>query len=110
MSLQEQAVLFNECETIIAPHGAALTNMAHCRPGTKVIEFFNAYIEPCFWIMGRLCKLDYYHHYCGIKDNAAHDSQDRRLRSVGTEMNSSYVIDIDELSNLFEYASITKIQ
>lgn len=110
MSLQEQALLFNECETIIAPHGAALTNMAHCRQGTKVIEFFNAHIEPCFWIMGRLCKLDYYHHYCGKKDNAAHDSQDRRLRSVGTGINSSYTIDICELSNLFEYAGITRIQ
>lgn len=110
MSSQQQARLFNECETVIAPHGAALTNMAHCQPGTKVIEFFNAHIEPCFWILGRLCKIDYYHHYCGTKDNASHDSQDRRLRSVGTGINSSYAIDIRELSNLFEYAGITKIQ
>lgn len=36
----EQIYLFSEASIIIAPHGAALTNLIACKEGTKVIEFF----------------------------------------------------------------------
>ena len=36
----EQISLFSEASIIIAPHGAALTNLIACKEGTKVIEFF----------------------------------------------------------------------
>lgn len=36
----EQIYLFSEARFIIAPHGAALTNLIACKEGTKVIAFF----------------------------------------------------------------------
>ena len=36
----EQIYLFSEACIIIAPHGAALTNLIACQEGTQVIEFF----------------------------------------------------------------------
>lgn len=38
MSLRAQAMLFGCADIIIAQHGAALTNLLWCRPGTRVIE------------------------------------------------------------------------
>ncbi len=38
LTVAEQVKLFNTCEWIIFPHGACLTNLAFCRPGTLVVE------------------------------------------------------------------------
>ena len=35
----EQMQLFAEAKSIIAPHGAGLTNLLWCAPDTKVLEF-----------------------------------------------------------------------
>jgi len=37
-SLAEQAALFHDASLIIANHGAALSNLVFCRPGTRVIQ------------------------------------------------------------------------
>ena len=37
-TLQDQISIFKNCSTIIAPHGAGLTNIAFSRKRTKVIE------------------------------------------------------------------------
>lgn len=36
LSLEDQVRLFREAEAIVSPTGAALTNLAWCRPGTRV--------------------------------------------------------------------------
>ena len=34
---------------IVGAHGAALTNLVFCRPGTRVIELFSPrYVNPCY--------------------------------------------------------------
>lgn len=38
LSLQQQINLFQQVDEIIMPHGAGMTNIIFCRPGTKVIE------------------------------------------------------------------------
>lgn len=38
MTIRQQAALFAEADLIVAPHGAALTNVLFCRPGTRVVE------------------------------------------------------------------------
>ncbi len=37
LSMNDQITLFSQASVVIAPSGAALTNMLFCRPGTKVI-------------------------------------------------------------------------
>lgn len=48
-SVRDQAKKFFEAKTIVAVHGAALTNLIFCRPGTAVVELFSArYVNPCY--------------------------------------------------------------
>lgn len=49
LTVEEQARLFGSAEIIVIAHGAAATNLAFCRPGTKVIELFGpGYVNPCY--------------------------------------------------------------
>ncbi len=38
LSLAEQIRLMGETAVLLAPHGAGLTNMMFCAPGTQVVE------------------------------------------------------------------------
>jgi Glycosyltransferase 61 len=49
LPVAEQARLFSEAEAIVAPHGAALTNLLFARPSARVLELVSAdYAVPCF--------------------------------------------------------------
>jgi len=49
LSVQEQANIFGSAEVVVGAHGAALTNLVFCRPGTQVVELFSpAYVNPCY--------------------------------------------------------------
>ena len=59
LSFRQQVGMFAEAEAVVAPHGAGLTNLAFCAPGTKVIELFPSLVMDCYH---RLCAdldLDY---------------------------------------------------
>ncbi|WP_052948609.1 glycosyltransferase family 61 protein [Mesobacillus campisalis] len=54
----EQVQLFSSAEVIIAPHGAGLTNLTFCRPGTKVLEIFSpTYITSLYWVISSFGNL-----------------------------------------------------
>jgi hypothetical protein len=49
LSVQEQAEVFGATEIVVGAHGAALTNLIFCRPGTLVLELFSPrYVNPCY--------------------------------------------------------------
>jgi len=49
LSVKEQAEFFGSAEVVVGAHGAALTNLVFCRPGTKVVELFGPrYVNPCY--------------------------------------------------------------
>ena len=49
LSIQEQAEIFGSADVVVGAHGAALTNLAFCRPGTRVVELFSPkYVNPCY--------------------------------------------------------------
>ncbi|SHE46778.1 glycosyltransferase 61 family protein [Acidocella aminolytica] len=55
MSLRDQALTFSNASHIIGAHGAGLTNIIFCEPGTKVLEFhMEGYVNWCY---RRLCAL-----------------------------------------------------
>jgi len=58
LTIDEQQNLFAEAGTIIAPHGAALTNIIWCSPGTRLLELIpQNHLYPCFrdlCLMGQL--------------------------------------------------------
>lgn len=50
LSAQEQIDVFAAAEVVVAPHGAALTNLLFVSPGTRVLELFASnYVNSCFW-------------------------------------------------------------
>jgi capsular polysaccharide biosynthesis protein len=62
LSFVEKIQLFHSAEVILSPHGAGLTNLVFCNPGTKVIELFTpTYTMPCFYIISNHMELDYYY-------------------------------------------------
>jgi capsular polysaccharide biosynthesis protein len=49
-SIQDQVDLFAAAEVIVAPHGAALTNLVFCSPGVRVLEMFApSYVNAAYW-------------------------------------------------------------
>ncbi|MWV44483.1 DUF563 domain-containing protein [Paenibacillus sp. HJL G12] len=61
MSVAEQIALFASARVIVAAHGAGLSNLAFCQPGTKVIEVFHpGHIMPVYWMISNHNELDYY--------------------------------------------------
>ncbi|MBC9785448.1 glycosyltransferase family 61 protein [Heliobacterium chlorum] len=60
LPLLEQVSLFANADIVIAPHGAGLTNLVFCRPGTKVVELMGPkYINNVFWALSNQVDLDY---------------------------------------------------
>ncbi len=60
LSLADQVRLFRGAELVVAPHGAALTSLGFCRPGTQVIELLmDAYCNWCFRNLSGLMGLHY---------------------------------------------------
>ncbi len=76
LSFQQQIGMFAEAEAVVAPHGAGLTNLAFCAPGTKVIELFPSLVMDCYH---RLC-VDLDLHYAFVKTR-----QFRLHRRVGED-------------------------
>ena len=61
-SVREQAQLFANAEVIVAPHGAALTNLLFCQPKTTVLELFSPnYIRYYYWSICQYLKLNHYY-------------------------------------------------
>lgn len=64
-SMEEQAKLFASAHQIVAPHGAGLSNLVFCFPGTQVIELFSPnYVETHYWVLSNEIDLDY-HYFMG---------------------------------------------
>jgi capsular polysaccharide biosynthesis protein len=62
LSMFEQAEFMASCEAVVAPHGAGLSNIVFCSPGTKIIEIFSPeLVAGYFWKLSNQMDLDYYY-------------------------------------------------
>ena len=62
LSFAEQVAMMFGAKVAIAPHGAGLTNLVFCNPGTKIIEIFSPdYINGCYWLLSHQVNIDYYY-------------------------------------------------
>jgi hypothetical protein len=58
MSVLDQADLFSSAEVIVGPHGAGLTNIVFCSPGTLIVELMSpTYQNYCFQRLASLQSL-----------------------------------------------------
>ncbi|HEV7300601.1 MAG TPA: glycosyltransferase family 61 protein [Tepidisphaeraceae bacterium] len=62
LPLTEQIALLAGAEVVVVPHGAGLTNIVFCKPGTKIIELLspNA-VNVMYWTISNQVGLDYYY-------------------------------------------------
>ncbi|MET4107219.1 glycosyltransferase family 61 protein [Hymenobacter sp. UYP22] len=59
-SVSAQIELFQEAAVIVTPHGAGLTNLLWCEPGTKVLEFcYDGYRPNYFYYLCTALHLHY---------------------------------------------------
>ena len=61
MSMTEQIRTFREASIVVGPHGAGMSNIVFCDPGTIVYELLPAhYRNGCFAALGLTCRLRYW--------------------------------------------------
>ncbi len=59
-AMADAEAAFHEAEFVVGAHGAALTNLAFCRPGTKVVELLPSdQMFPYYYTLALGRKLDY---------------------------------------------------
>ncbi len=59
-SLREQIALFDSASIVVGVHGAGLTNLGFCRPGTPVLEMMpDGYLNPCMAMLAQAQGLEY---------------------------------------------------
>lgn len=59
LTLTEQILLFNNADIVVGEHGAGLSNILFCKPGTQVIELFHDFVAMDFWYSSSLFNLKY---------------------------------------------------
>jgi len=90
MTISEQATAFREASMVIAPHGAALTNLIYSKPTTKVLELFPRFGgSPAFYKMSNSFNLEYSCYVDDVTNPAYH-----ALASGNSLVNdSSFIVD-----------------
>lgn len=66
LSFLEQVKLFHGAETVIAAHGAGLTNLIFSDPGTTLLEIFQERSDTTYWYLAQTVNLNY--HYIQTTD------------------------------------------
>gem|GEM_PF-603089 len=65
-SVAEQIAIYQQADFIIGPHGASMTNILWCQPGTHLFELFSpAYYPEFFRYMAGLLGLQYSAYFHG---------------------------------------------
>ena len=60
LPLAEQALLMAQCELVVGPHGAGLTNIVFAEPGTRVIEIMpSGCVNWCYRHLAAACGQQY---------------------------------------------------
>lgn len=69
LKIDQQISIIKSSKIIVTAHGAALTNIVHCREGTTIIELFNSNkLNPFFMEIARYLDLEYYYYVDQIAD------------------------------------------
>jgi len=71
LPVEQQFALFRRARLVIGPHGAGLTNIVACEPGTYFYELIpRDYVNYCYCQIAQACRL---HYRCDVFANEAED-------------------------------------
>lgn len=105
MSVTEQIKQMAAVKVVIAPHGAGLTNIVFCNPGTKIIEIFSPdEVLPYYWIISSHIGLEYY-YLIGNKVEDTSFCQNGQQISIITKQGNIFV-DINVLFKVMKLAGL----
>jgi len=77
LGIRATAAALAGAEWIIAPHGAALTNMVFAPPGCKVVEIFDpGFTNPCYRLLSARCSHSYSAFYSLPQKQTANQAAD----------------------------------
>jgi len=97
--LAEQIRMFHEAEYIVGPHGAGLTNLVFCKPGTRVLEISSPRRPGrMFHNISSCRRLRYLNFFAEQDGRAAYRGQDSNIK-VDLEQ-------LDECLSLLEGAEL----
>ena len=95
-TVEMQAQAFFGADWVVAAHGAALTNLAFCRPGTRVVELFSSeYVNPCY---RDLCSAAGLLHYAVLSTKLETGEALARLHDASKEIKIE-VADLEKVLN-----------
>jgi hypothetical protein len=58
--VEDEAAFFSECSIVVGAHGAGLTNLVFCSPGTKVLELIPSdHVHPYYYTIATSADADY---------------------------------------------------
>jgi hypothetical protein len=98
LSVVEQIRAFAEAELIVAPHGAALANLAFASPGASVIELLAPdFVQGCYWKLADCVAGLQYRYLIGN----GRQPPPERMRSIASDIN----VDVTALTRLLEELS-----
>jgi len=101
----EGAKLFENASVVCGMHGANLSNICFCKPGSTVIEIYNPqHPEIYFWVTATGASL----RYCFLLgEGPIRDFPDLSPKSIGNHIDT--IVDPQKLRNTFLAAGLTPI-
>ena len=80
LSVVDQAKLFNAASVVVGAHGAGLSNLVYCEPGTKVLEFFpDQYVRHLFYDICNKRGVKYDYVLCSSEGTATNASDGQKI-------------------------------
>lgn len=93
-ALSQQANIFKNADVIVAPHGAGLSNIAFCKPGSVLIELFSPqYVNVCYWSISNLLSMQYWYLVGG---------NETAIASNNAEYRQSFSVNLDKLAAIIK--------
>ena len=72
-TLDDQISIMQHTDILVSIHGAGLTNIIFCKPGTNVLELSlqNEIMDKCYFNLANAMDLNYYYQFCHSSDTSA---------------------------------------
>jgi capsular polysaccharide biosynthesis protein len=87
-SIKQNASIFRNANVVVAPHGAGLSNIVFCRPGTTIVELFSSHWSDEFWKLSVACGLHYIPIQVNLEDGTMADIASLDYASSYLKLNS----------------------